>query len=238
MEETRKRKRYFKDLSRREYIERAYQIIKNEGEKAVSIRRMAKEFECSTTSLYRYFDNVEELIYYAYLIYLDEYLRELSRQEKEWKDIWDTHIGIWEGYSRIAFSHPKAFNIIFFSQTSRKLTNALPEFYEMFPERLTIVSPYLQVFFHSSDLFARDMEMVKRCEEAGVISHENGIRLNRMVCLLYKGYLKDILDKDVDQIGEAEVEARVSEFRRDVETIVGSLASDLLGHPYSCKKES
>ena len=236
MEEVRKRKRYFKDLSRREYIERAYQIISTEGEAAVSIRRMAREFGCSTTSLYRYFDNVEELIYYAYLIYLDEYLRELSRQEKEWKDIWDMHIGIWEGYSRVAFRHPQAFNVIFFSQTSRKLTNALSEFYEMFPERLTIVSPYLQVFFHSADLFARDMEMVKRCEEAGVISHENGVLMNRMVCMLYKGCLKDILDKGAEKIEDAEIEARVLEFRREVELIVGSLASDLLGHDYGSKR--
>ena len=98
MENERVRRKYFKDLNRKE---------------AISIRRMAKEFQCSTTSMYRYFENVEELLYYANLGYLDEYLEELNVHEKEWRDIWDMHIGIWECYCRIAFRYPQAFDIIF-----------------------------------------------------------------------------------------------------------------------------
>ena len=96
---------------------------------AISIRRMAKEFQCSTTSMYRYFENVEELLYYANLGYLDEYLAELNIHEKEWHDIWDMHIGIRECYCRIAFRYPQAFDIIFFSSASRNLTTAIREYY-------------------------------------------------------------------------------------------------------------
>ena len=140
MTERCERKKYFKDLSRKDYIERAYEIIEREGVEAVSIRRMAREFGCSSTSMYRYFTNVEELIYYANIIFLDEYLQRLKEQEGGWQDIWDRHFGIWEGYCRTAFDHPRAFNILFFSTTSKKLTNAIREFYEMFPERINIVS--------------------------------------------------------------------------------------------------
>lgn len=229
MEEAREKKRYFKDLNRKDYIERAYEIIKNEGEAGVSIRRMAREFGCSTTCLYRYFENIDELIYYAYIIYLDEYLQVLHEKEKDWKDIWDMHIGIWEGYSRVAFTHPKAFDTIFFSPASRRLTNALREFYSMFPERINIVSPYLQVMLWSTNLFERDMVMAKRCVEAGVITMENARHMNRMICLLYKGYLKEILDYG---IRPEDIEKGVQQFRRDVERIVDMLASDTLGHDY------
>ena len=115
VENERVRRKYFKDLNRKVYIERALEIIRDEGTEAISIRRMAKEFQCSTTSMYRYFENVEELLYYANLGYLDEYLEELNVHEKEWRDIWDMHIGIWECYCRIAFRYPQAFDIIFFS---------------------------------------------------------------------------------------------------------------------------
>ena len=87
MTERCERKKYFKDLSRKDYIERAYEIIEREGVEAVSIRRMAREFGCSSTSMYRYFTNVEELIYYANIIFLDEYLQRLKEQEGGWKDI-------------------------------------------------------------------------------------------------------------------------------------------------------
>lgn len=229
MESERGRKKYFKELNRQVYIERACEIIKDEGAEAISIRRMAKEFQCSTTSMYRYFENVEELIYYAYIGYLDEYLEELNHYEKEWNDIWDMHIGIWVCYCRIAFKYPQAFDIVFFSASSRNLTTAIREYYDMFPERINIVSPYLQVMLQSTDLFERDMVMARRCAQAGVISMENAEKMNRMICLLYKGYLKEILDYG---IAPEAVEERVQEFRRDVEDIVGMYASDTLGHGY------
>ena len=53
MENERVRRKYFKDLNRKVYIERALEIIRDEGTEAISIRRMAKEFQCSTTSMYR-----------------------------------------------------------------------------------------------------------------------------------------------------------------------------------------
>ena len=178
------------------------EIIRDEGTEAISIRRMAKEFQCSTTSMYRYFENVEELLYYANLGYLDEYLEELNVHEKEWRDIWDMHIGIWECYCRIAFRYPQAFDIIFFSAASRNLT---------------------------TDLFERDMVMAERCAQAGVITMGNAMNMNRMVCLLYKGYLKEILDYGLEP---DEIEGKVQEFKRDVEVIVGIYASDTLGHDY------
>ena len=223
MTEQRERRKYFKDLSRKDYIERAYEILEKEGVEAISIRRMAREFGCSSTSMYRYFTNVEELIYYANLIYLDEYLRLLNQKEKEWKDIWDQHIGIWECYSRVAFSHPQAFNVIFFSGTSKKLTEALREFYELFPERINIVSPYLQVMLQSADLLERDMVMVKRCVEAGVVPWERAAKLNHMVCFLYKGYLKDILDYG---IAPEAIGVRVRQFCNEIGEICWSLATE------------
>ena len=50
-----------------------------------------------------------------------------------------------------------------------------------------------------------------------------------MVCLLYKGYLKEILDYGLEP---DEIEGKVQEFKRDVEVIVGIYASDTLGHDY------
>ena len=199
VENERVRRKYFKDLNRKVYIERALEIIRDEGTEAISIRRMAKEFQCSTTSMYRYFENVEELLYYANLGYLEE----LNIHEKEWRDIWDMHIGIWECYCRIAFRYPQAFDIIFFSSASRNLTTAIREYYDMFPERINIVSPYLQVMLQSTDLFERDMVMAE--------------------------YLKDILDYGLKP---EEIEDKVQEFKRDVEVIVGIYASDTLGHDY------
>lgn len=56
---------YFKGLSKKDYIRKTQGIIQAEGRESASIRRIAREMGCSSTSLYRYFENQEELIYYA-----------------------------------------------------------------------------------------------------------------------------------------------------------------------------
>ena len=46
---------YFKGLSKRDYILKTQEIIRSEGREAASIRRIAKEMNCSSASLYRYY---------------------------------------------------------------------------------------------------------------------------------------------------------------------------------------
>ena len=54
---------YFKDLSRKDYVVQASRIIKKEGVEAISIRRIAAELGCSSASMYRYFQNLDELCF-------------------------------------------------------------------------------------------------------------------------------------------------------------------------------
>ena len=67
---------YFKDLSRKDYVVMASRIIKSEGVGAISIRRIATELGCSSASMYRYFKNLDALLFYAQLAALNEYIFE------------------------------------------------------------------------------------------------------------------------------------------------------------------
>ena len=59
------------------------------------------------------------------------------------------------------------------------------------------------------------------------ISEENALILNRMSCILYKGYFKGVMD---DGIEEDEIEERVRLFIDDLDIIVKALASELQGY--------
>ena len=219
--------KFFKELSRKDYIIKATEIVKNEGQKALTIRRIANELNCTSANLYRYFENIDELFFYSQIQYLDYYIDILTKAEKNWKDVWDMHIGIWECYSRTAFTYPQAFNTVFFSEMSKNLVGALNEYYAIFPEHIDLVAKYLTDMLRTSDFFERDYQMCKKCAEAGVIDPYNAIVMNRMVCMLYKGYLKGILDNGIE---ESEIEDRVATFMRDVHMVIKNLAKDTLGH--------
>ena len=50
-------------MSKREYILKSQEIIQKEGRDAISIRRIAREMNCSSANLYRYFNNQQEMLY-------------------------------------------------------------------------------------------------------------------------------------------------------------------------------
>ena len=51
--------------------------------------------------------------------------------------------------------------------------------------------------------------------------------MNRLVCLVYKGYLKGIIDSGIEA---GQIEERVREFLKDIKLIMAALADDTLGH--------
>ena len=183
-------KPFFKNLNRKEYVEKVSQIISAEGVEAVSIRRLARELDCSTASMYRYFRNLDELLYYAQLSALNNYIMELSKAEKTWKNVIECHLGIWELYAKEAFKNPKAFECIFYKNINNDLGDALKEYYEMFPDTIVHVSDFLKNMLEITEYFARDYYVLTKLVNEGILTEDNAVKLNHTECLLFLGYFK------------------------------------------------
>ena len=88
-----------------------------------------------------------------------------------------------------------------------------------------------EAFRHPKDynrlFFEHTNEYLGGAMKAGAISEENALILNRMSCILYKGYFKGVMD---DGIEEDEIEERVRSFIDDLDIIVKALASELQGY--------
>lgn len=216
-------KTYFKDLNRKDYIKKAYEIIKDEGVQAISIRRIAKEMGCSSTCLYRYFKNLDELLFYAQMGFLNCYLEDLEKASKKWKTVWDQHLGVWECYTRAAFRYPNAFDMIFLHENSKNLDTAVVEYYHMFPENLSGFKEHLKKMLETPDFYERDFAMCMQCVEENQITLENAKKMNHMECTLYMGYLKEILTNGIE---ENRIEDRVRSFVIDVRDIANLYANE------------
>ena len=218
---------YFRNKGKRDYIRKAQEIIRKEGRDAVSIRRLAQEMHCSTANLYHYFNNQQELLYYAELNRHSDYIRRLNEAEKNWKNIWDFYVGIWDCYCREAFRNPKVYDMLFLQAQSDTLKNSISEYYMLFPEAIRETNGIFLSMLTQKDFMARDYEACRKCVEAGALDEAGAERLNRMVCHQYEGYLKSMLDKPLT---EEEADQKADQFIDDLDWIVMHLAKDLKGY--------
>lgn len=218
---------YFKGLTKKDYISKAIEIMNSEGIEAISIRRIAREMGCSSASLYRHFENLSELLYYAELHILSGYIDRLNEAEKDWKNIWDYYVGIWDCYSREAFRHPEEYNTLFFVNDNSKLNVSIKEYYEMFPDDKRKTNDFFLEMLETVDFMGRDFQICKKCVAADVITYEDAILLNRMACVLYEGYFKMVVDHGAT---EEEIDSWVEKYIHDLDWVVMNLATDLKGY--------
>ena len=130
--------RKHKDIQRRRmmsyFIKATDQVITEEGIEAVNIRKVAQLAGYNSATLYRYFDDLDHLIYYAMMKYLVDYNMTLAQKQKECKDAEERVYLVWEEFSRAAFANPVAYRYIFFSRHGVQDPGALQEYYEIFPD--------------------------------------------------------------------------------------------------------
>ena len=201
--------------------------MNSEGIEAISIRRIAREMGCSSASLYRHFENLSELLYYAELHILSGYIDRLNEAEKDWKNIWDYYVGIWDCYSREAFRHPEEYDTLFLVNDNSKLNVSIKEYYEMFPDEKRKTNDFFLEMLETVDFMGRDFQICKKCVAEDVITYEDAILLNRMACVLYEGYFKMVVDHGVT---EEEIDSWVEKYIHDLDWVVMNLATDLKGY--------
>lgn len=218
---------YLKGFTRRSYIDKAHEMITRDGIQSVSIRKIAEELHCSSASLYHHFQGLSELIFYAELRILSAYIHRLNMAQKNWTNPWQIYVGVWDCYASEAFRHPRSYHLLFFEYPNTTLQESIKEYYEMYPEDIQDSNQFFSEMLLTPDFLGRDFEMCKKCIDKNAITYENAVILNRMVCMLYKGYLSTILEEGIDP---ADIDDRVCQFVKDVDIIAMSLASDLKGY--------
>lgn len=218
---------YFKGLTRKEYIERAREIIESKPNSDITIRYLADQLGCSSAALYRYFDSKDELMYFVNLKTLENYIIRLNKAEQYWNNTWDMYVGVWDCYCREAFSNPKAYDQIFFKNSNIALKNSMIEYYKMFPNNFIHANDIFQNMLSTPDFMGRDYLMCLKVADAGCISYEDAKKLNRSVCMLYKGYFKTIQDENIPS-SQSDIWTR--KCIEDIDMIVFTLAKKLQGY--------
>ena len=151
---------------------------------------------CNSANIYRYFKDLDELVAYASLRYLAAYLDDVAVCYDRSETTYQTHIAVWDCFSRHAFANGPIFDNLFFGRHSSMLNDIIKNYYAMFPEDLSVLSPSIASIFMEGSFDNRDYLMISRCVDEGWFTAEDAKFLNGVSIHLFLGYLKDLLQKE------------------------------------------
>lgn len=187
--------------NKRLFVEKAYTILKEEGFESVKIRRLASELNCTSTVIYRYFDNLEHLIALASIPFLNEYIidyKNLISDPQILTDPYGLNLRIWDCLAGHAFKNIHIYENLFFGQYQYSLGDIIFEYHQMYLENSKEgFNGYSISVLFNDDLFQRDYVLLRRAAALGTIRMRDAeivsqfeYHLFRSIMLKYKNEYK------------------------------------------------
>ena len=173
-------------------IRAAQSIIFSEGLEAVTIRKIAKIAKVNSAILYKYFQDLDELLLFANTDLLKDYTKELiskSQQNRKGDPRLD-YLMSWKLFCHYSFQYPECMNHLFFCRHSDLLENVIQSYYDLFAEQLEGLSISLQTMIVSGNLYQRNMEVLRPLFK-GRISKRRLDLINELTVSYYRMLLNE-----------------------------------------------
>lgn len=185
---------------RQRFVERTYEIMKTEGIDAVKIRRLANDLDCTSTMVYRYFDNLDHLIALASMYYLKSYIhdfRTLAKDPMIAKDPYALNMKMWECLAGYAFADIAIYEKLLFGAYNQSLGEIIFEYYQLFlDEEKGDFDGYSVSILFSEDMIQRDYVLLRRASSLGIIDSDDAMIIAEIEVYIFHGILLKYMSRD------------------------------------------
>ncbi|WMJ76831.1 MULTISPECIES: TetR/AcrR family transcriptional regulator [unclassified Sedimentibacter] len=181
------------------FIDATDEIIKNEGIEYVTIRKVASNAGYNSATIYNYFKNLDHLILFSSLKYLNDYTAALPKYLMNAHNSAERFLKVWECFCYFSFKNPEIYHSIFFARLNDDHKEVVKEYYNLFPDDLGIHSEDATTeMLLKYNIYERDMILVSECVKEGLIRAEDMESMNEMATMIYEGILLKVLNGKID----------------------------------------
>lgn len=178
---------------KKQFVMKTYEILKEEGTEGVKIRRIGKEMNCTSTVVYRYFDNVDHLIALASIRFLNDYINDFKNMVNDpriFTDPYSLNLEMWECLADYAFQNIPIYENLFFGSCRDSLSEVMFEYYQLFlDEYRQDFDGYSTSILFTGDIFQRDYVLLRRAVAIGRLTDKEALTLSRVECHVFHGVL-------------------------------------------------
>lgn len=169
------------------FINSAREIIDLEGLENVSIRKISQKSGFHNSTIYLYFEDLDQLIMLASMKYFREYSHSLESQSKKHLSHAENLKNIWELFIDTCMEKPHVFYNFFFGNRSDNLLETMTLYYDIFPEERDRFSEEIESMYFGKNLTHRCLNLLRSLvKEDNLVTDENLFMLNEITVSYFK----------------------------------------------------
>lgn len=171
------------------FIEAAQNIMENEGIENITLRKVADMAGYNSSTLYKYFKNLDHLISFASIKYFKDYNLNISRCIENVNDEYKKYIIMWKLFCKHSFDNAQAFYQVFFNLSSDELSYITKQYYDMFPEDLGIHDSDISLMITGESIKERNKILLNNLVDTGYIPAKDLDIINDIIISFYQNLL-------------------------------------------------
>lgn len=177
----------------RRFVKTTQEMIDSNGISNLSIRKIADRAGFHNSTIYLYFENIDQLVLLASLKYFTEYTQMLETYSYKNGTASENFLEIWEAFGKAVFAKPQVFYNFFFGKYSQNLTSIIEEYYEIFPEEKHVYTKKIEDMYFANSIFERSyICLLPLLGTDGVKFNENNIKMvNAIIVSCFKSILEE-----------------------------------------------
>src|SRR6056297_603462 len=200
------------------FIQATKEVIEEKGIENVTIRNVAKRAGYNSATIYNYFDNYKQLIFFASLDFLSNYIKAMPDYITEGEDEVERFILMWECFCKYSFETPQIYYAIFTEELGDHPESLMEKYFQIFPEKLGDPPERLIPMLLDPDLSRRASIAYKPLIENDYLSKEKAEEVDNMITYIYHGMLTLIINNRIDY----SVDEAVQRISSHIRTIVNN----------------
>ena len=196
------------------FIDAATEIIGKEGIEGITIRKVAEITGYNSATIYSYFDNLRQLMFFAAAASLNDYVAEMPGYINGGRNELEKFLLMWECFCRHSFSKPRIYSAVFSDDIGSPPKRLVAHYYELFPEELEKAPQQLHPMLKETDLRRRNLIALSQCTGSGWFARDDVEDVEEAIRLVYQGMLTLVLNRRVDYSTEETVRRTMRHIRK------------------------
>jgi len=180
------------------FIQATKEVIEEKGIENVTIRNVANRAGYNSATIYNYFDNYKQLIFFASLDFLSNYIQAMPDYIKDGEDEVEKFILMWECFCKYSFETPNIYYAIFTDELGDHPESLMEKYFQIFPEKLGDPPERLIPMLLDPDLSRRASIASKPLIENDFLSKEKAEEVDNMITYIYHGMLTLMINNRID----------------------------------------